>query len=210
MLLIVVSTPVVSSSIWRTLETEHPHYPVDRLAQADATVVLSGMLSFSKSPYGLVAEWGDPDRFFSGIGILKSGKSEFIVFTRGKTPWSDLPAEGDLLRLRAIDLDVDETRILLTSEVANTAEEAAAVKSLLDAAGLHRIILVTSSYHMPRAMRIFRSTGLQVQAYPVDFAPNASSLTLLDFLPRADAFDRTSAAVREWLGRLYYFVMLPE
>lgn len=68
-LLIVVSTPVVSSSIWRTLETEYPHYPVDRLAQADATVVLSGMLSFSKSPYGLVAEWGDPDRFFSGIDI---------------------------------------------------------------------------------------------------------------------------------------------
>ena len=63
---------------------------------------------------------------------------------------------------------------------------------------------------MPRAMRIFRSTGLQVQAYPVDFAPNTSSLTFLDVLPRADAFDRTSVAFREWLGRLYYFVMLPE
>ena len=209
-LLFLSSTPLVSSTIWRTLETDFRYRPIDQLAHADATVILSGMLSFSESPYGLVAEWGDPDRFFAGIDILKSGKSDFIVFTRGKVSWSELPAEGDLLRMKAIDLHVDDSRILLTSEVANTAQEAAAVKSLLDTAGLDSIILVTSSYHMPRAIRIFRSTGLQVQAYPVDFAPIASSVTLLDFLPRADAFHRTSAALREWLGRLYYFVMLPK
>ena len=207
-LLIVLSTSVISSSIWRSLELEFPYRPIDQLTHADATIVLSGMLSFSESPYGLVTEWGDPDRFFSGIDILKGGKSDFIVFTRGKVSWNELPAEGDLLKVKAIDLGVDETHILLTSNVANTAEEAAAVKSLLDSAGLSSIILVTSSYHMPRAIRIFRSTGLQVQAYPVDFAPNQSSLTLLDFIPRADAFHRTSAALREWLGRFYYFVML--
>jgi hypothetical protein len=58
---------------------------------ADAVVVLSGTLSFSSSRERLIQEWGDPDRFFGGIDLLKANKARYLVFTGGKLPWSNYP-----------------------------------------------------------------------------------------------------------------------
>jgi hypothetical protein len=33
-------------------------------------------------------EWGDPDRFFGGIALLKSGKAQKLLYTGGKMPWN--------------------------------------------------------------------------------------------------------------------------
>ena len=48
-------------------------------------------------------DWGDPDRFFAGIDILKSGKARNLIFTRGKMPWSDIPPEGEILKAKAMN-----------------------------------------------------------------------------------------------------------
>ena len=66
------------------------------------------------------------------------------------------------------------------------------------------MILVTSAFHMPRAMRVFENQGLDVTPYPVDFLKGAGKLDVLDFFPTAAAFSRSNFFVREIIGRLYY------
>ena len=60
-------------------------------------------------------------------------------------------------------------QILLTSIVSNTAEESVAVKDLMAERQLNKIILVTSSFHMPRAKLLFDQAGVETYPYPTDF-----------------------------------------
>lgn len=70
-----------------------------------------------------------------------------------------------------------------------------------------RIILVTSAFHMPRARMLFERQGLEVEPYQVDFrVSDLDRTTILSFIPRAEFLERSEAAIREWLGFLYYSI----
>ena len=62
---------------------------------------------------------------------------------------------------------------------------------------------------MPRSRMLFEAEGLRVTAFPVDFQVSERHLTLMDFLPSAGALSTSSLAIREWLGRFYYWVKTP-
>ena len=97
-------------------------------------------------------------------------------------------------------------QILLTSVVSNTAEESIAVKSVMEQNGFNEIILVTSSFHLPRAKLLFDEVGIETYPYPTDFKAANTRLDWLDFIPSADAFRNTSSGIREYIGRLYYWL----
>ena len=102
-------------------------------------------------------------------------------------------------------MGVPPERVTTTGAVVNTAEEAAAVSAQLSRLSASpRIILVTSAFHMPRAMRLFTRAGLTVTPFPVDFSDAQDSLSILDFLPGAGSLAQTQVALRELYGRAYY------
>ena len=70
---------------------------------------------------------------------------------------------------------------------------------MLRAAGVHSILLVTSSSHMLRAMREFLATGLQVTAAPIHVL-GPRRYDALDFMPSAEAMLYSNRAVYELLG----------
>ena len=135
--------PLTAQLIWQGLEKQHPPKELDRLDSYDAVVVLSGMLSGFSYKGAFRSEWADPDRFFAGIEVLKSGKTSTLIFTRGLLPWGNSKAEGELLKIKAIEMGVNETQIILSDTVSNTAEEAQAVKKLMEKNGIDKILLIT-------------------------------------------------------------------
>ena len=203
-ILYLLSTPLLSDQIFRFTEDYAVKKSLVSIKRADAIVVLSGMISYTQSDDGLVEEWGDPDRFFSGIDLIKSRKAQKIIFTRALLPWSkSKTSEGEVLKKVAISHGVSETSILLTNEVGNTKDEAAAVKVAL-AIDDPEVILVTSAYHMQRAKKLFEREGIRVIPYPVDFKVSVDNVTPMDFLPSPAALMLTDIAVREIIGRIYY------
>ena len=162
------------------------------------------MLSPFEHSGTLHVEWGDPDRFFAGIDVLKSGKAPILIFTRGKMPWSNLPDEGELLKAKAVKLGINESQILLSDTVANTADEAAAVAQLMKMHQIKRILLITSSFHMPRAKLLFDKQEIDSAAFAVDFKATGKDLNWLSFLPGSNGFKRTSEGIREYIGKIYY------
>ena len=202
--LLLSSLPITAQFIWQDLEKHYPPKTLSEFGTYDAVVVLSGMLSPFEHSGTLHVEWGDPDRFFAGIDVLKSGKAPTLIFTRGKMPWSSLPAEGELLKAKAVELGINESQILLSNTVANTAEEAKAVAQLISANGIKRIVLITSSFHMPRAKLLFDKQGIDSVPFATDFQATGQTLSWLSFLTSASGFSRTSEGIREYIGRLYY------
>ena len=174
--------------------------------KTDAVVVLSGMIGAVELDGDQFIQWGNTDRFMKGIELVKHGKGDLIIFTGGNLPWQQLATdEGSILKDKAVEMNIPEEQILVTSRVENTAQEAREVATLLDSK-TKKITLVTSAFHMPRASNLFRQQGFDVYQFPVDFRSRAQSqsLTPMDFIPSTSDANKTFEAMREFLGRAYY------
>lgn len=205
--LLICALPLTGDRLWVALESDYPYRSIESVEDADAVVVLSGMLGGIETDEGVVSQWRDADRFMAGIDLLQTGKAPLIVFTRGQWPWLNLPPEGEVLAKRALMMGVNSSQILLTGVVTNTADEADEVRSLMDLAGLETVILVTSSFHMPRARMLFDRAGVASVPYPTDFRSGGGRSDWMSYIPSAGGLKKTSDAVREFIGRAYYRAM---
>ena len=208
-LLLVFSMPLVSNLLFRAVENYEERPVIATLPSGDAIVILSGMLTTAPlAGGGTVSEWTDPDRFFTGVELLKAEKAPLLIFTGGQLPWlPNEPPESDVLKPFAIQMGVPPERIAVTSVVENTEDEAREVHRLLGPG--KRIILVTSAFHLTRATRLFKAQGLEIIPFPVDFNGDTTRpWTILDVIPTATGLWKSEMAIREWLGRAFYAVKL--
>lgn len=100
---------------------------------------------------------------------------------------------------KLIELGIKKENILLQEKPRDTQEEAKMVKQIV---GEDRFILVTSAYHMPRAMKIFEKEGLSPIPAPTDFIvlQDASLLSV----PSGANLKNTEIAQHEYLGLLWH------
>lgn len=200
------STPMVGGTLGRMIEGGQTRVAATAAPMADAIVVLSTGRTVAPGP-ARISEWADANRFFAGLELLRAERASLLVFTGGASPVeADAVLEGDILLSQAEALGVARDRMLTTGRVVNTAEEAVAVRALLNTRvpPLKRVLLVTSAFHMPRATQLFANVGFEVEPFPVDFAPAGSGNGFVDMFPTADALGQTQVALRELYGRLYY------
>ena len=182
-LLYVMSTPIFSNNFFKLVEGFEYRIHINKIDNADAIVVLSGgMLNINEVENSYYAEWGDPDRVFGGIDLMKAGKANRLIYTGGRMPWNKSKKnEGEALKDYSISNGIPEEKIIVTKDVQNTKEEAVAVKELINSS--KSIILVTSAYHMLRAKRLFEKQGFNVIPYKVDYKSKSNkSITIIDFL----------------------------
>jgi len=110
---------------------------------------------------------------------------------------------ASLLAEVAVQLGVSEHRIRRIESGYDTQGEARAFAQGLDHGA--RIALVTSAWHMPRAVALFRRAGLEVVPCPTDFAVRINSeFNAWDYLGcDLTGLERTQKAVYEYLGLLW-------
>ena len=96
---------------------------------------------------------------------------------------------------------------MLEGEARNTQENATYTAKLLGDGMSGRWVLVTSAYHMPRAVGIFRHNGFDVIPSPVDYRTRgvADLGRLFESIPAG--LQRTDLAVKEWVGLIAYRLM---
>ena len=203
LLLTLLSLPLVSNQLIKSLERNYSVISPNELDTADTVVVLSGMLQTIKQDSMIHYEFSEAvDRIFAGINLLKMGKAQKIILTRGKLPWNKGVPEGDYIAEFVQSQGIDPNRILLTEIVQNTNDEAKAISKMLPKTS--EVILITSAFHMPRAEKVFQNQNLKIIPYAVDFRSSAKDIDVLDFLPQANAFKDSSFYFREIIGRVFY------
>jgi uncharacterized SAM-binding protein YcdF (DUF218 family) len=200
LLLLAGSFPVVANQFLRPLENRYPARSVGTMAEADAVIVLGGFMSGTKE-VGLVQEWSDAvERFEAGVALAKAGKVRMLLFTgdpRG--------SEGSAARREAILRGVPAAQIETLGWVGNTADEAAALRRYAKEKGFKRVVLVTSAWHLPRAMLQFRKAGVEIVPFPVDYRALPSTfLSYMDFIPTANGLEKIELAMRETYGIAFY------
>jgi uncharacterized SAM-binding protein YcdF (DUF218 family) len=131
--------------------------------------------------------------------IVFSGGSGALIFGEG--------AEAELAMRVFESFGIARGRVTLEDRSRNTLENAILSKDLARPQPGERWLLVTSAYHMPRAIGIFRKAGFAVEPYPVDWRTSGSEDALHPFATVGDGLRRADTAVREWVGLLAYWLM---
>jgi uncharacterized SAM-binding protein YcdF (DUF218 family) len=138
----------------------------------------------------------DLARRYPAARIVFSGGSGQLVFQGAN--------ESDLaLRLFA-SFGIAKDRITLENRSRDTSENARFSKAVAAVKPGERWLLVTSAYHMPRAVGVFRREGFPVEAYPVDWRTRGIADLARPFESLSDGLKRTDTAAREWVGLVAY------
>ena len=199
----IASLPIISHPLIESLEDDYELQNIDQVATYDAVVVLSGMIKPIQTENEIRYEFSEGvDRILAGIALVKNQKAKKLVLTRGLLPWSNGAPEGEVLAEFAHANGIPKNKILLTGLVQNTNDEAKEIAKLVGPDD--SIILVTSAFHMPRALTVFQNQNISVKPFAVDFRHYARKTDILDFFPQAFALKDTSLFFRETIGRAYY------
>lgn len=138
-------------------------------------------------------------RVLEGVIIHKNTAGSKLIFTgyEGDTNVSNAQMNANL----AIALGVKKEDIIIGAEPKDTLEEALFAKSIL---GNEAFVLVTSATHMPRAMKLFKSLGLNPIAAPTAFYKKEFSSYLKK--PDISSLEYSNMAIHEYIGILWSMI----
>ncbi|MBI5906250.1 MAG: YdcF family protein [Deltaproteobacteria bacterium] len=130
-----------------------------------------------------------------------------VVVSGGKA-FDHLDAEAPVAARILADLGVASGKIVKEGDSRDTAENALRTKRILEEKRLRAPLLVTSAYHMPRSVEMFRRAGVAVTPVPAGYRTwMGKPYRWMDYLPSAGALFSSTAALREHLGLLYYRIV---
>jgi len=187
------------------LEQRFP--PWDASAGApDGIIVLGGPVDPDLSAaHHAPAVTSAPDRMITAAALARRYPNARLVYTGGSARLiSNDAKEADYAADIFESLGIAKSRLIMERLSRNTAENAAFTKDLVKPKAGERWLLVTSAFHMPRSVGLFRKVGFSVEPCPVDWRVGGRE-DLLNFTNVAgDGLGRTDTAVREWLDLAAY------
>jgi uncharacterized SAM-binding protein YcdF (DUF218 family) len=189
------------------LEQRFPPWDPSRGAP-DGIVVLGGAIDPDLS-----ARVGRPvlgrsgDRMVAAAELARRYPNARIIFSGGNANLisDDSAKEADYALSMLEELGVAKARLAADRISRNTAENAEFVKAIASPKEGERWLLVTSAFHMPRSIGLFRKVGFKVEAYPVDWRTSKSDV-LSFFSVTIGGLECTDVAIREWIGLAAYWL----
>jgi uncharacterized SAM-binding protein YcdF (DUF218 family) len=171
----------------------------------DAIVVLGGGIKPAMPPDRLDPTLDEAaDRMWLGARLFHSSIAPRIIVSGG----SYLAQHGapettaaEAMRGFLLDLGVPDKAIVIEDRALNTIEN---IRYVHDIVKDGRVALVTSAYHMPRALRIAVNAKLDVAAFPTDFRALRSTRVFWEnWLPSAEALEASCGALREIVALVF-------
>jgi len=209
------STSLVANGFAKSLEWRY--LPPKNIPTADAIVVLGGGTEANLYPRSSVEVNGAGDRVLYAAQLYKESKAAHILLSGGEISWlndtSSTPAQEMAIILK--NMGVREDALWLDTQSQNTYENAYYSAMMLKERNIHKVLLITSAMHMPRAVALFEKQGIGVIPIPVDYSITQSDQSendrdwlgrLLGFLPSAGNLASTTNALKEYIGIFTYWL----
>jgi uncharacterized SAM-binding protein YcdF (DUF218 family) len=204
-LLVISLLPV---GYWLLLPLENRFLPpAEPPVDVDGIVVLGGGIDVGVSRRRGMATFQDTgERFMSLLELARRYPEARLVFSGGRGWLDDNElSEANVMRGFLRNHGLDEARVIFEDRARNTYENAQLSKPLAAPEPGQRWLLVTSAFHMPRAVGAFRQVGWPVIPYPVDYR-TTGGFGLLTVPDAGQRWRELDHAVRNWIGLIAYWV----
>lgn len=187
------------------LEQRFPRWDASRGAP-DGIIVLGGALdsaAFAANGDFALNEAGE--RMTEAVALALAYPNARLVASGGEASFvASTSTEADAARAFFKRMGIAPERVEVENRSRNTTENAVFTKELVKPRPGERWLVITSAWHMPRAVGCFRAAGFAVEAYPVDYRTPGQGV-LWPFFFASDGLRRLDMASREWIGLASYY-----
>lgn len=142
------------------------------------------------------------ERLIAFMSLARRYPEAKLLFVGGNGEVMNLNFPEKTVVLLFEQMGLDPARIIFESQSRNTVEGAINSYKLVNPQKGENWILITSAFHMPRSVGVFRKAGWEVIPYPADFRLSDE----LDFSLNLENLVGFSAWFHEWLGILIYWL----
>jgi len=203
--LLIAGLSPVGNMLILPLEERFPVY-TDNGAPVTGIVVLGGTFdSEVTNSRGQMALNESGERIVAMAMLARRYPQARLIYSGGGSEFTpDTTPEATLVEQTIGGLGIDPKRIEYERRSLNTWENAVYSRELANPKPGERWLLVTSAFHMPRSMSVFRKAGFEVTAYPVDFRTAGTVSLLRPFGFVGEGLRRTDIAAKEWIGLVAY------
>ena len=210
-----IATLILFLALYTSLGTVALQALEDRIARAElpaggpaCLIVLGGSFEAEviASRGGLETNQAG-DRFVEALRLAQRYPQARILVSGGDGSFSGA-YEGDAAvsaRFFA-GFGVAAERLIQETTSRTTFENVQNTKALLDENRLSNCLLLTSAFHMPRAVGLFRKIGIDVLPWPTDYRTSGRARLAFDFTQPSANAQLATTAMREWTGLLAYYL----
>ncbi len=198
LLFTLLSFTPVSDVLTQPLARRYPMASVEMLKNTEVIVVLGGG-GQAGVPSGATYE-----RIVAAVGMFRQGGAKFFV-VQGAAHIPGDPTDAEIMKNIALEKGVPAEKILVDYNSRTTAEHPPQLKALLPE-NVERIGIVTSALHMPRAIVVFQKSFPNKSIIPLPVSFRRPRYTSASMVPSVDALARSTAALHEWIGIIWYAV----
>ena len=201
-LILMAFSPLPRLVMW-PLENRFPQQPAEKGPVA-GIIVLGGSIGVARGDVVLTSAGA---RMTKAVELARLHPEARIVFAGGAanliSPVTKTESDGASVLFEG--LGIARARIVLEDKSRNTRENAMFTKQLVDPKPGERWLLVTSAWHMPRSMGVFRKAGFDVEAFPVDYLTEERLQEFLRVSGRAPrGLMIADDGFKEWVGLVAY------
>jgi uncharacterized SAM-binding protein YcdF (DUF218 family) len=179
--------------------------PMQQGEQYSAGILLGGLAGYDEQ-LQLAFFNSSSDRFIQTLKLYKEGHIRKIIVSGGNAIFAKGGfREADFLKENLMACGVPAVDILSERDAKNTIENSRFTHQITDSLQLTKpYVLITSAFHMPRAIRIFKKEGMEVRPFPCAYLVLTSDkvITWQSILPSANAMNLWSIYLKEQVGTM--------
>lgn len=174
-------------------------------AKVDTIVLLGGATSARISTARQVTETSEAgDRLIETLWLAQRYPEARIILTGGVAAvMPGAETEATTMQRLLVAFGIAPERLVLEGDARNTDENAEYTRALLGPKP-GTVLLVTSAFHMPRSMGLFRKVGVTAIAWPTDYRSTGQEWLGIDIVEPVSNLQTTSVALKEWIGLAVY------
>ena len=203
--LYLLSIRPISDALIKPLESSFPPLKASSINSANVIVVLTGgVADLSWRSISPQPSRTSLSRLVYGVTLYKQVPGTNIIISGGSgDPEKQNISEADAMKDMAIALGVPAKDMLIERDSRNTIESVNALRRFV---GDKSIILVTSAYHMKRAVAMFKKMGMNVVPAPTDYMSEQKKVSIYSLIPKANHLLTSSTAFYEYISFIWYRV----
>ncbi|MBI24066.1 MAG: hypothetical protein CMN05_10810 [Roseibacillus sp.] len=167
----------------------------------DIVIVLGGGTSLDHNKTPVLNDGGD--RVMLAARLYHTGRTPLLGCSGIRTDeWKEEihdPRHQTIAILTEVGVPAQD---IVPLEGRNTKEEMASIAEAAEARGWKNIGLITSAWHMRRAMRLASSADLRLEPLPADSSVGPWDWRDLSIIPNSGSLDHLGLLCKEWLAAL--------
>ena len=202
--IVIGSLSPLGNMLLTPLEQRFPdgQYPTENI---EGIIVLGGSYDTTSHSYlSTIVLKEDTEPLAVMVDLARRYPKAKIIFSGGNEDPNEAVSEAIVVKGYFISFGITPDRILTEGRSRTTAENARFTADLLHPTPSSRWLLVTSGYHVPRAVGAFRQAGFDVIAFPAGLRTHGWQDMWRPESSAADNLRRIDIGMHEWVGLVAY------